>query len=421
MRRILFRSMWFGLAALLLAGGVVAWRAFSLYSTVRGGISHVRYLLESGEELEGAPAEDVLSDNYLLSLFGNNPELVSQLKKVIDLGMATDASLKLGNVAAMVVTYRQAEGGDIHDAAIYAIGGFPDPKSRRIGFHAAGYIENNFDPTLANAGNALMHLLGRDIIVFCENDRIETHMELLFDLLNGRILPLAQRVADEPLHYSIVFPEPSEIAPPNLKNAFQTILVRGTMAADTGSTDWVFLCKNPRDTRHVHTLCKDALTLARGTFHDRFGGYIKQMPWGPMNDNWWATEYVSLIDATSLVREDGLVSMSVSYDRIQNNAILKTVERVGRDVAAQKAFALASQSPWEFAFANRDNPRSGYWSHEHLEGPDWPLGDLGIPTPGSIAAAKERERIRAEKEAAAKAEAERKAAEDAEAAQKAQS
>lgn len=417
MRRILFRSMWFGLVALLLAGGVLAWRAFSLYSTVRGGYAHLRYLLESGEELEGTPAEDVLSDNYLLSLFGNNPELVSQLKKVIDLGMATDASLKLGSVAAMVVTYRQPEGGGIQDAAIYAIGGFPDPKSSRIGFHAAGYMENTFDPALCNAGNALMHLLGRDIIVFCENDKIESHMELLFDLLNGRVLPLAERIVDEPLHYSIVFPEPSEIAPPNLKNAFQTILVRGVMEADTGSTDWVFLCKNPRDSRHVHTLCKDALALARGTFHDHFGGYIKEMPWGKMNDNWWAVEYVGLIDATTLVHENGLVSMSVSYDRGKNNAILKTVERVGRDVAAQKAFALAGQTPWEFAFASRENPAGGKWSREHVEGPDWPLGDLGIPTPGSIAAAQERERIRAEKEAAAKAEAERKAAEAAEKAQ----
>ena len=62
-------------------------------------------------------------------------------------------------------------------------------------------------------GNALMNLLGRDIIVFCEEEKAEAHMELLFDMLQGRIMPLAQKIAEAPLHYAIVFPTPGELAP----------------------------------------------------------------------------------------------------------------------------------------------------------------------------------------------------------------
>lgn len=176
MRKILIRSLAFCGILLVAAGAFVGWRAYGVYQTTVGGFQHLRYLLESGETLEGAPADDVLSDSYLLSLFGDNPELVDRLKAVIDLGMATDANLKLGQVSAMVVTYNKDDSGLVIDPAIYAIGGFPDPKSRRLGFHSSGYMSQELDHSLWLSGNAIMNLLGRDIIVFCEQDKAEQHM-----------------------------------------------------------------------------------------------------------------------------------------------------------------------------------------------------------------------------------------------------
>jgi hypothetical protein len=241
MRKIIFRSLAFCLLVLVVAGGVVGLRAYGLYQTAYGGFQHLRYLLESGETIEGSPANDVLSDNYLLSLFGDNPELVDRLKAVVDLGMATDANLKLGSVSAMVVTYQKAENGTVSDAAIYAIGGFPDPKSRRLGFHSTGYLRQELDQSLWLSGNAIMNLLGRDIIVFCEQEKAEQHMALLYDLLQGRILPLAERVVNTPLHYAIVFPDPKELAPPNLRNNLQTVIIKGEMGPDYGKTETIFV------------------------------------------------------------------------------------------------------------------------------------------------------------------------------------
>ncbi|MDR0993829.1 MAG: hypothetical protein LBN38_04595 [Verrucomicrobiota bacterium] len=400
MRRILARSLFFCLFVVLVAGGVVTWRGVNLYRTAAGGFKHLRYLLESGETVEGAPADDVLSDSYLLSLFGNNPELVERLKTVVDLGLATDATLKLGSVSAMVVTYRQAEGAsEIEDAAIYVIGGFPDPKSQRLGFHSSGHMSQKLNPTLWSSGNAIMNLLGRDIIVFCEQDKAEAHMALLFDLLNGRIMPLAERIADAPLHYTVVFPEPKEVVPPNLRNSLDAIMIKGKMSGDAGETELVCMSPNVRSSSQVSTILRDMASLARMTFHDHYGGYIKDMPWGKMNDTWWAVEYVELLDSLEIISDYPLVVARVAYDRLQNNVILKTIERAGRDLAAQKAFSLSSTLPWEFAFQERANPSSGYWSMEHQDGPEWPLGDEGIRTPGSIAAAAKRARLQAEKEA----------------------
>ncbi len=404
MRKVILRSLALVLLVALAAGAYVGWRAFGVYQTAYGGFQHLRYLLESGESVEGQPAEDVLSDSYLRSLFGDNPELVERLKTVVDLGMATDANLKLGNVSAMIVTYRKRNDGSIDDAAIYAVGGFPDPKSKRLGFHSTGYFKQDLDPSLWLTGNSIMNLLGRDVIVFCEQEKAEAHMALLFDLLNGGIMPLAQRIVEAPVHYAIVFPDPKMLAPPNLRNNLQTVMIKGRMDGDSGESQIILVSPTPRAAGLVHTVMKDMVALARATFHDKYSGYIKQMPWGPMNDTWWSVEYVKLMDSMRVVQDQVLVVVQVEYDRSKNNAILKTIERAGRDMAMQKAFSLSGDLPWEFAYRLKDNPSGGYWSDPHRWGPEWPLGDEGLATPGSIAAAAERERIRAEKAAAAERE-----------------
>ena len=404
MRKVILRSLALVLLVALAAGAYVGWRAFGVYQTAYGGFQHLRYLLESGESVEGQPAEDVLSDSYLRSLFGDNPELVERLKTVVDLGMATDANLKLGNVSAMIVTYRKRNDGSIDDAAIYAVGGFPDPKSKRLGFHSTGYFKQDLDPSLWLTGNSIMNLLGRDVIVFCEQEKAEAHMALLFDLLNGGIMPLAQRIVEAPVHYAIVFPDPKMLAPPNLRNNLQTVMIKGRMDGDSGESQIILVSPTPRAAGLVHTVMKDMVALARATFHDKYSGYIKQMPWGLMNDTWWSVEYVKLMDSMRVVQDQVLVVVQVEYDRSKNNAILKTIERAGRDMAMQKAFSLSGDLPWEFAYRLKDNPSGGYWSDPHRWGPEWPLGDEGLATPGSIAAAAERERIRAEKAAAAERE-----------------
>ena len=65
MRRKVVKVLKILLLVMLVAGGVVGWRAFRLGNTAYKSYQHLRYLLESGESIEGEAADDVLSDNYL--------------------------------------------------------------------------------------------------------------------------------------------------------------------------------------------------------------------------------------------------------------------------------------------------------------------------------------------------------------------
>ena len=404
MRRIFFRSLLFCLAAAIVVGAFFAWRAFDVYRTARGGYKHLRYLLESGETIEGEPADEVLSDDYLMGLFGNNPELVERLKTIVDLGMATDESLKTGEITAMIVTYQKVD-NEIRDAAIYAIGGFSDTKNTRLGFHSSGYFQRELDPSLWLTGNTVMNMLGRDVVVFCEKEKAEQQMSLLYGLLNGDIMPLAIKIVNSPVHYAIVLPSPKQLAPPNLRNHLQTVFVTGVLGPDESESEIRFITGNPLRSAHVNAILADTLALARMTFRDRFSGYVKKREWGLQDDVWWATQYVDIIDHSEQFMAPDMVTLRVGFDRPKLNAVLKTIERGGRDLAAERAFALAGDMPWEFVYAEKDNPTGGYWSKGHVDGREWPLGDEGIATPGSIAAAAARTKA-AEEAAAAKAAAE---------------
>lgn len=401
MRRILLKSIRICLVVVLLAGAYVAWRVGTVAHTGYAGFKHIRYLLETGEAVEGMAADEALSDAHLLSLFGGNPELVENLKNVVDLGMATDPNLKTGDVMAMIVTYQKDKDGKVRDAAVYALGGFPDPQSKRLGFHIGGFFAQEMDRSLWEAGNMLVNLIGRDIVVFCSEESAERHMSLLFDLLNGNIYSLAHRIIEAPVYFNIVFPDPKRLAPPNIKNQLQTVTIEGVFEPDSGKIGLVVATPSGRAASHVHTVLSDMLVMLRVTFHDKFGGYIKEMSWGKMNDNWWAVEYVSMLDALRLNQEQIIVGGDISVDRQQINALLKTLSRAGRDIARYRAVAYEGNEPWEFAYRERENPSGGYWSHEHMWGAEWPLGDSGLPTPGSIAAQKaleaERQRIEEEK------------------------
>ena len=399
MKRILIRSAWLFLGVVLCAGAWWGWRIGAAARTAMGGYEHLRYLLDSGESLEGAPAEDVLSDSYLLSLFGNNPDLVARLKGVIDLGMATDDSLKLGNITALVATYTQGENGEIRDPAVYVIGGFPDAKSERIGFTMNGYMRQQLEPEMWNLGHSLVNLLGRDVVLFCEEGQAEMQMARLWDVLNGEIMPLAQAIVTAPYRYAVVFPEPKQILPPNMRNHVQTIMVNGVMGADEGENETLFICPSPRAAAYVHGLVRDMADMARVVFHDRFGGYVKEMWWGKMHDMWWAEEGVAMVDETEIVQDGVFVVTRTSMERTRENFVLKAIERCGRDLAAQKAFQLAGTQPWEFV-RNDAERRAGYWSDSHRDGADWPLGSAGLETPKTRAERLERERKAAEAEAA---------------------
>lgn len=411
MKRILFRTLCIFLAALLCTGLYFGWRAGVLYRTAWGGYANLRALLDSGESISGAPAKEVLSDDYLRNLFNNNEQLVASLKNVIDTGMATDDSLQLGNVAAMVILYREDADGAVVEPAVCVIGGFPDPKSERIGFHTRGFLESQLEPSMWTLGFSVVNMFGRDIVLFCEEDKSEMQMERVWNLLNGEILPFARDIVASPVHYTVVLPDPKQLLPPNIRKHVQSLQISGVLRPDDATGELLFVCNSVRAAAYVHHVVRDMADVARIVLHDRFGGYVKEMPWGKMNDQWWAVEAVRTIDESEIVQDNVLVVARGNLDRRQENFLLKLVERCGRDIAVQKAMRLDGTRPWEFAYNQSVEGKGRYWSADHLWGDNWPLGTEGVETPGSRAEREAREK--AEAEAAAKKAAERAAKEKA--------
>lgn len=409
MKRILSRTLCIFLAVVLCTGLYFGWRAGILARTAWGARANLRALLDSGESISGAPANEVLSDDYLRNLFNNNEELVTSLKSVIDTGMATDDSLQLGNVAAMVILYGEDADGAVVDPAVCVVGGFPDPKSERIGFNTHGFLESQLEPSMWTLGFSVVNMFGRDIVLFCEEDKAEMQMERIWNLLNGEILPFARDIVASPVHYTFVVPDPKQLLPPNLRKHVQSIQVSGVLRADDATSETLFVCNSVRAAGYVHHVVRDMADLARVVFHDRFGGYVKEMPWGKMNDQWWAVEAVRTIDESEIVQDNVLVVARNQLDRRQENFLLKLVERCGRDIASQKAMRLDGTRPWDFAYNQSVEGKGRYWSAEHLDGANWPLGTEGIETPGSRAEREAREK--AEAEAVAKKAAEKAAQE----------
>ncbi|MBQ7251152.1 MAG: hypothetical protein IJS32_00960 [Kiritimatiellae bacterium] len=411
MKRILSRSLAIFLAVLLCAGLYAGWRAGVLYRTAYGGYANLRALLDSGESISGAPANEVLSDDYLRNLFNNNEQLVTSLKSVIDTGMATDDSLQLGNVAAMVILYREDADGAVVEPAVCVVGGFPDPKSERIGLNTRGFLDSQLEPSMWTLGFSVVNMFGRDIVLFCEEDKAEMQMERIWNLLNGEILPFARDIVASPVHYTMVVPDPKQLLPPNIRKHVQSIQISGILRADDATSETLFVCNSVRAAAYVHHVVRDMADMARVVFHDRFGGYVKEMPWGKMNDQWWAVEAVRTIDESEIVQDNVLVVARNALDRRQENFALKVVERCGRDIASQKAMRLNGTRPWDFAYNQAVEGKGRYWSAEHLDGANWPLGAEGVETPGSRAEREAREK--AEAEAAAKKSAENAAKEKA--------
>ena len=158
------------LAAAGLGFAYYSYRAVRVYRVATNFESQVRYLIENGGTIGEAPAADTFSMNYLQAIFGENPDLLEQLKQVIQQGLAEQPELNLGEVAAMIVTYHVADDCKIEDLVAHAVGGF-ELAREKPGFHRNGYFFQQLDNKLWNYGNLLVGFLGRDIVLFATDER----------------------------------------------------------------------------------------------------------------------------------------------------------------------------------------------------------------------------------------------------------
>jgi hypothetical protein len=367
-----------GRAALFLvlagiAGGVFfGFRAHRLYHTARDWQKDIRYLIENGGTVGEAPAAEVMDQGYLEAVFGGDPDLLAKLRTVIAKGMAEDPAMNLGEVAAMVVTYHKTSDNQVEDVAAHIIGGFPLGQRKR-GFHRDGYFAHQIDHSLWNAGNSAVAFFGRDILVFADEAVVTRQQELLESILSGNIMPLVKALSDRPLYYTAVFPDPRRVVPPQLRPHVQAFIIKGHLAPSEGAWEMMVLTPSPESASYALSILYDMKLAGQMALQARWQGVELETAWGKHIPTWWAYEMVNTLQRTTIEKEQNIVRMKVEFDRVMVNATLKSIERMGRDLAQMQGSLEEKLDPRLVDARLHSSKPAHYWNDEHRWGPNWPI------------------------------------------------
>ena len=117
----------------------------------------------------------------------------------------------------------------------------------------------------------------------------------------------------------------------------------------------------------------DMKTAAETVLRTRFGGVAEVKPWGPQIQCWWAFEMVMASEKALLQADENLVRYNLTYGRVMNNAVLKTFERMGRDLLAMTKIFDERKDPRQADREMQSGRPSNYWSKDHFWGPNWPI------------------------------------------------
>ncbi|MFH0952909.1 MAG: hypothetical protein V1873_01120 [Verrucomicrobiota bacterium] len=376
---------WLTLAALLTVAvctvvGTVGYRALRLWRVTTNFEERIRYLIENGGTIGEMPAKEALSVGFLQAIFGDNPELLEKLKNVVQKGLSDEPALNVGEVTAMIVTYNQTKEGKIENIAVHAIGGFPLARAKP-GMHRSGYFFQQVDRNLWGFGNIIISFLGRDVILFAADEQTSQAQQALLDsMFSGEIKLLVERLAT-PMYFTAVFPDPRNIVPNQLHSHIQSAVIKGSLGYYEGHWEMLALTPSPKSAEYAYSILKDMKAVAELTLRTRFSGNVKQSLWGPWVDTWWSYEMAEELKRTTLQREQNLIRAKLDFERVMVNAVLKTVERISRDLAQMRGSLEELKDPRVVDAGLKTKKPMHYWSEDHRWGPDWPIPPVATTNP----------------------------------------
>ena len=376
------KRMWLSLAILLIViGGVYGGaRAYRVGQLAYDFEAQVRYMIENGGTIGSVPASATFSDLYLEAIFGHHPELLDQLRGVIRRGLAADPDVDLGEVAALIVTHRENEDGEVSDVVAHMVGTFPLGRLNPQ-FHRDGFFRHQIDENIWDAGNTLLRFAGRDMVMFADEGVAENQADVIDGILNGNIRPLVEKM-DQPIFYTAVLPNPRRVVPPQLRHHVQAMLYRGAIAPHYGRSELVLLANSRRSANYTMNVINDLKRVAEIALKTKFDGAEREVEWGTYAGLWWAAEMAETSRSMTIAREENLVRLSTEYERVMVNAMLKSLERFGRDWRRKRLVQEEQRDPRDVDREMATQKPVHYWSEEHRWGPNWPIA----PTPEERAA-----------------------------------
>ena len=370
------RISYLSLLVVLIAGGVLSvtgYRSVRLYANATSVSSQIKYLIENGGTIGQVPADSALSSSYLEIIFGDDPELLSQLKQAVEKGIRETPDIKDGEIAAIIVTYRKNGDDKIENVVAHIAGGFPLGR-RKVSMHRDGFFSSQIDANLWQTGDSSLKFLGRDMIVWANSeDDSRMQKEIIEAIFSGEIMVLADNIGQKPLFYTAVLPAPKHLVPDKMKAHVRAILINGSLSPEQGMFELVVLTDNERSASLVSSMMYDLKTSMLIGLRTRFGGVQEDTPWGPHVPVWWAYEMANTVEDMQLTRRDRTVRLTSRYERRMVNATLKTIERFGRDYSQIRGVKQDKLDP-RVVDANMQSRKPGhYWSDAHRWGPDWPI------------------------------------------------
>ena len=353
-------------------GAHFGYRAYRTASIAMDWRDQIKYqLIEEGLQIGGAPAQDVLAPAFLKAIFGDNPKLLGQLSSSIAEGLANPNKLQLTEIAAMLVTYRIKSGNEVSNLCVTNIGSYKANRMRP-GFHRDGYFQNHLDRNMYFVGNTIIGFLGRDVDMIAAEADKEAQMRLVDSLFTGEVTNIVTAI-EQPLFYTLVIPNPRKLLPPQLRPHIGTLILKGSMHKFHSDTETLFMCSSPKSAEYTAAVLGDMKTAAETVLRTRFGGVAEIKPWGPQIQCWWAFEMVMASEKALLQADENLVRYNLTYGRVMNNAVLKTFERMGRDLLAMTKIFDERKDPRRADAEMQSGRPSNYWGKDHFWGPNWPI------------------------------------------------
>lgn len=351
---------------------VTGYRSYRLYDYVSDVTTQVKYLIENGGTIGQADADTTLSTAYLEIIFGNDPELLAQLKQAVEKGIQETPDVKEGEIAGILVTYRKNGDDKIEHVVAHVLGGFPLGR-RKISMHRDGFFASQLGDNLWSTGDSALKFLGREMIVWANNEEdARVQKELIEAIFSGEILTLAEDIGRKPLYFSAVLPAPKHILPDKIRRHVRAMLINGSLSPERGTFELVVLTDNDRSAALVSASLYDLKTSLLVALRTRFRGVLQETPWGPQTV-WWSYEMANTVEDMQLDRRDRTVRLSTQFERRMVNATLKSIERFGRDFTAIRGVQEDKLDPRMVDARMRSRKPGHYWNDDHRWGPDWPI------------------------------------------------
>jgi len=261
---------WIAVVILSLGTSVLALNVTTRARHVLEETNQVRSVMQDAvkrqEMVVKAPARREFSSAFLQMAFGDNPVLLEQVKGQLQQAISEKPSLQRGDIGMMLVTYR-AE-GEVRDVAIQVFGELN--VERMPSFSAEGYFKGQLPEQFFQAGQSILSMLGRDVLILANHQVRKQQMEVL-DASTSDRFSVVEDYLHDPVSFIAVVPDPSKLFSEQFRKNMAAVLIKGKLSMDESRIEFVALSTDPHKAQDLAQTLTDMRTMAVSVARVRFG------------------------------------------------------------------------------------------------------------------------------------------------------